>query len=63
MNDGMNECANTCMRMDEMSDHASENKVRTFGKVTLMTRVMGFEELLSDMSERDPGPSFMMESA
>ena len=46
-----------------MNDHASENKVRTFGKVTLMTRVMGFEELLSDMSELDLCPSFVVESA
>ena len=41
MNDCMNECANACKRMDEMNDHASENKVRMFGKVTLMTQVMG----------------------
>ena len=31
------------------------------GNVTLMTRVTGFEELLLDMSEWDPGPLFMME--
>ena len=28
-----------------------------------MTRVMGFEELLSDMSDQDPRSSFVMESA
>ena len=33
------------------------------GNVTLMTRVTGFEELLSDMSDRDPRSSFMTESA
>ena len=32
------------------------------GNVTLMTRVTGFEELLSDMSDRDPCSSFVMES-
>ena len=36
-----------------MNDYALENKVRWFGKVTLMTRVMGFGEFLSDMSEWD----------
>ena len=34
-----------------------------FGNVTLMTRVMGFEELESEMSDRDPRSSFMTESA
>ena len=38
-----------------------KNKVRGFGKVTLMTRVMGFGELLSEMSEWDPCSSFVME--
>ena len=46
-----------------MKDHALENKVRRFVKVTLMTRVMGFEELLSDMSGRDLGSSFVTETA
>ena len=32
------------------------------GNITLMTRVTGFEELLSDMSDQDPRSSFMMES-
>jgi len=30
---------------------------------TLMTRVMGFEELQSEMSDRDPHSSFVIESA
>ena len=34
-----------------------------FGNVTLMTRVTGFEELLSDMSDRDSRSSFVIESA
>ena len=33
------------------------------GNVTLMTRVMGFEELLSDMSDQDPRSSFVTELA
>ena len=45
-----------------MNDNASENKVRRFGKVTLMTQVMGLRSSLSDMSEWDPYLSFMIES-
>ena len=37
-----------------MNHYSLENKVRRLGKVTLMTRVMGFGECLSDMSEWDP---------
>ena len=33
------------------------------GNVTLMTQVTGFEELLSDMFNRDPRSSFVTESA
>ena len=33
------------------------------GNVTLMTQVTGFEELLSDMSDRDPCSLFVMELA
>ena len=33
------------------------------GNVTLMTRVTGFEELLSDMSDQDPRSSFLIELA
>ena len=33
------------------------------GNVTLMTRVIGFEELLSDMSNQDPRSLFMTELA
>ena len=44
-----------------MNDHALENKERWFGKVTLMTRVTGFRELLSEMSEWESCLSFMME--
>ena len=33
------------------------------GSVTLMTRVTGFEELQSEMSDRDPCSLFMTESA
>ena len=33
------------------------------GSVTLMTRVTGFEELQSEMSDQDPCSSFVMESA
>ena len=33
------------------------------GNVTLMTRVMGFEELQSEMSDRDPCSLFVTESA
>ena len=33
------------------------------GNVTLMTRVTGFEELQSNMFDRDPRSSFVMESA
>ena len=33
------------------------------GSVTLMTRVTGFEELQSEMSDRDPCSSFVTESA
>ena len=32
------------------------------GNVNLMTRVMGFEELQSEMFDRDPRSLFMMES-
>jgi len=39
------------------------NKVRGIDNVTVMTQVIGFEELLSAMSNQDPRLSFMMESA
>ena len=38
------------------------NKVREIGNVTLMTRVTGFEELLSDMFDQDPRSLFVTES-
>ena len=41
----------------------SYKEIVGFGNVTLMTQVTGFEELLSDVSDRDPRSSFMMESA
>ena len=41
----------------------SYKEIVGFGNVTLMTRVTGFEELLSDMFDRDPCSSFMMELA
>ena len=34
-----------------------------FGNVTLMTRVTGFEELQSEMSDQDPRTLFMIELA
>ena len=40
-----------------------KNEVRGFGKVTLLTRVMGFGEILSEMSEWDPCSSFVTELA
>ena len=43
-----------------MNDHIKNSGV---GNVTLMTRVTGFEELQSKMSDRDLCSSFMMESA
>ena len=52
---GMNECVYRCM-----NDYKERARV---GNVTLMTQVMGFEELQSEMSDRDPRSSFMMESA
>ena len=38
-------------------------EIEGVGSVTLMTRVTGFEELQSEMSDRDPCSSFMTESA
>ena len=38
----------------------SYKEIVGFGNVTLMTQVTGFEELLSDMSNRNPRSSFMM---
>ena len=37
-------------------------KIAGVGSVTLMTRVTGFEELQSEMSDRDLCSSFVMES-
>ena len=50
-----NECVYGCL-----NDY---KEIVGVGKVTLMTRVMGFEELQSEMSDRDPCSSFVMESA
>ena len=38
-------------------------EIKGVGSVTLMTRVTGFRELQSEMSDRNPCSSFMMESA
>ena len=38
-------------------------EIEGVGSVTLMTRVMGFEELQSETSDRDPCSLFVMESA
>ena len=46
---GMNECM--------------YREILGFGNVTLMTRVTGFEELQSEMSDRDPRSLFMTKSA
>ena len=51
---GMNAC------MDVRNDY---KEIAGVGSVILMTRVMGFEELQSEMSDRDPCSSFVMESA
>ena len=50
-----NECVYGCM-----NDY---KEIVGVGKVTLMTRVMGFEELQSEMSDRDPCSSFVTGSA
>ena len=39
------------------------NEIEGVGSVTLMTRVTGFEELQSEMSDQDPCSSFMTELA
>ena len=38
-------------------------EIEEVGSVTLMTRVMGFEELQSKMYDQDPCSSFVTESA
>ena len=38
-------------------------EIEGVGSVTSMTQVTGFEELQSEMSDRDPCSSFVMESA
>ena len=43
-------------------NECSYKEIVGVGNVTLMTRVTGFEELLSDMSDQDPRSSFMTES-
>ena len=50
-----NECVNG--RMNDYKERAG------VGNVTLMTRVMGFEELQSKVSDRDPCSSLVTESA
>ena len=49
--------------MHAWMNECSYKEIVGVGNVTLMTRVMGFEELLSDMSDQDPLSSFMTESA
>ena len=49
--------------MHAWMNECSYKEIVGVGNVTLMTRVMGFEELLSNMSDRDPCLSFMTESA
>ena len=46
-----------------MYENDLNKEIAGVGSVTLMTRVAGFEGLQSEMSDRDPCSSFMMESA
>ena len=49
--------------MNAWMNECSYKEIVGFGNVTLITQVMGFEELLSDMSGQNPRSSFVMESA